>query len=1128
MTSGGKTLSAGTDYTYDAATGKVAVSDKAVTGDIKIKAEAAKLLDNITDALPDFKDKWYTTESTVLNTADGWTVSTSQYGSFTGSVTLDGEGASLTKSLYFRDGSGKLYYYKLTYKRDTVSPVIDSITNPGGSGSKEISFNVSDSVSGIQSVTVICNDNDPVIYDNDSFTADRNGSYTITVTDNAGNRSIEYVTVSDLHTHSYTYAVSQGNAAQIIESCSCGHKQTAVLSCTGSGSYTYTGSAITPVNVTYSDGWVGERPTTFSYSDNINAGTGKASITIGGVNAVKSFEITKAVPVLTDPAAQNGITYGGSLSSVVLTDGWSWEDADTVPTVSNSGYTAYYIPSDTANYDWTQIQGWNQTDGRVERTVSVGVSKADLTVNIQKASSVYGDGIAELKATAVGIVNGDTDVYSLSTTATGTSDVGNYDITGMSNNGNYNITFTGGTDAYTITRRELTVTIDVADKRYDGTKNAEIISAVLGNAVNGDNITLNRGTAAFATEKAGTDISISLAGFYISGEKSGNYTLILPTDIKADITNGWNPEADTEYTASEPNGNGWLNEDMVITAKNGYKVSLTDTADGEWKDTLTGTAERSDGSVKFYVKNVADGTISEMVTVNYRLDKGNPGGKVYFDERNIWKEFLDTNTFDLFYGSKVTVKADAQDSISGIARIEFIEASVQMSLEELKDSGIAWKELPEGGKEITVEDGKRFICYIRITDNAGNVTYISTDGAEYDTTAPVINGVENGKTYYTTQTVTVTDDNVASITLNGEAAGADITLNGNEDKVYTITVTDKAGNETMVVVTMKPIAAVNESIEGITVDNVKSSDKETIEDVIGQIDGLLKFAGLTDEERTMLSSAKQEAEKLIRKIGEAADENREISEQIAALDKNTATSSDKQAVQDLIERAEELLNGNNLTDEEREALEQVKEKAVEVVEQIEEAGKSTVTENTDKVEDITSENVTPEDKTDLEDAKADLEEALKEHGSNMTEDEKKSVQEEINRIDNAIEVVKKVEDVQELIGKLSDIITSGDADAVKAAQEAYEKLTDYEKSFVDKKKLDEAIEILAKPDNGGDTPGTPDTPDMPNTPGTSDTPDTPDTPPTGDASDIWFWFVLMFASGMGILVTGFKRRQLKR
>ena len=118
--------------------------------------------------------------------------------------------------------------------------------------------------------------------------------------------------------------------------------------------------------------------------------------------------------------------------------------------------------------------------------------------------------------------------------------------------------------------------------------------------------------------------------------------------------------------------------------------------------------------------------------------------------------------------------------------------------------------------------------------------------------------------------------------------------------------------------------------------------------------------------------------------------------------------------------------------------------------------------------------------------------------------------------------------MQELIGKLSDIITSGDADAVKAAQEAYEKLTDYEKSFVDKKKLDEAIEILAKPDNGGDTPGTPDTPDMPNTPGTSDTPDTPDTPPTGDASDIWFWFVLMFASGMGILVTGFRRRQLKR
>ena len=63
-----------------------------------------------------------------------------------------------------------------------------------------------------------------------------------------------------------------------------------------------------------------------------------------------------------------------------------------------------------------------------------------------------------------------------------------------------------------------------------------------------------------------------------------------------------------------------------------------------------------------------------------------------------------------------------------------------------------------------------------------------------------------------------------------------------------------------------------------------------------------------------------------------------------------------------------------------------------MLKEIDDADKATETENTEKVEDITSENVTPEDKGDLEKAKDDLEKALDEHGNNMTEDEKKAVE----------------------------------------------------------------------------------------------------------------------------------------
>lgn len=60
------------------------------------------------------------------------------------------------------------------------------------------------------------------------------------------------------------------------------------------------------------------------------------------------------------------------------------------------------------------------------------------------------------------------------------------------------------------------------------------------------------------------------------------------------------------------------------------------------------------------------------------------------------------------------------------------------------------------------------MVYARITDNQGNVTYISSDGLIFDGTSPSITGVTNGETYCTSQTVIVTDDNLESVTVNGK------------------------------------------------------------------------------------------------------------------------------------------------------------------------------------------------------------------------------------------------------------------------------------------------------------------------------------------------------------------------
>lgn len=237
------------------------------------------------------------------------------------------------------------------------------------------------------------------------------------------------------------------------------------------------------------------------------------------------------------------------------------------------------------------------------------------------------------------------------------------------------------------------------------------------------------------------------------------------------------------------------------------------------------------------------------------------------------------------------------------------------------------------------------------------MTYISTDGAEYDTTCPAISGIENGSIYHTTQVITVTDKNFESITVNGEPATLDsegkLALKGNLETTYAIQVMDKAGNVTEYTVTMKVIADITDSIKDITVDDVKSDDKETIETVIKNI-------------------------------------------------------------------KEELIN-DDLTDEEKAELEDEKQKAEDLIKKIEEAIGSTETDNIDKVKDITSENVETKDKSDLEKAKDELEKALDDYKDNLTDDEKKDIQDEIDRIEKALEVIDKVEKVEDLINKFKDV-----------------------------------------------------------------------------------------------------------
>ena len=154
---------------------------------------------------------------------------------------------------------------------------------------------------------------------------------------------------------------------------------------------------------------------------------------------------------------------------------------------------------------------------------------------------------------------------------------------------------------------------------------------------------------------------------------------------------------------------------------------------------------------------------------------------------------------------------------------------------------------------------------------------------------------------------------------------------------------------------------------------------------------------------------------------------------------------------------------------------------------------------------VKPDEVKPGDKTDLEDTKTKLEEML---DDDYSDDDKKNIQEAIDSIDNALEVIGNVEAVEELIDKLPENITKNDEATVKAADDAYNALTDYEKSLVDKdakKALDDAKAVLAELNKST----------------------VPNSPQTGDNSNLWLWFALMFVSGSGIFGIALYERKRK-
>lgn len=456
-------------------------------------------------------------------------------------------------------------------------------------------------------------------------------------------------------------------------------------------------------------------------------------------------------------------------------------------------------------------------------------------------------------------------------------------------------------------------------------------------------------------------------GFYIVGEASATFHIV----------NEYQPEKGRDYLTAL-NENGWTKDDFVVSAGEGRLLSLGNTASDDWTEQLRRTEETGEGSLTFYVKDKATGRISLAATETYGIDRTAPEAfDIRFNGTSVRRLPVDV-AFGLFSRKGIDVSLLAEDALSGIGSIAYYQSgSILTQAELLEVKG--WTP----GNRFTVApgDGRRIVVYVKAADLAGNEVYYASRGVEFDLTPPVIAGVKPGGTYYTTQTVEVTDRNLASVALNGETASGSLTLPGNREAVYVIKATDLAGNVTLATVTMEPISVLAQAIEGLTEGNATSAHREVLESVRAvEAD----CASATREEKEELQEILDTCHRLLDRIDTAQGELADVEGTVEGISKDTVQLTDRETLEKALEELEALLDeyGGNYTEAEEQAIEADLDRIAQALESI---GK--VLEATELIAELPRpEDVSPDD-MDADSAAAQAKAALE----SLTEHERSLV-----------------------------------------------------------------------------------------------------------------------------------------
>ena len=284
---------------------------------------------------------------------------------------------------------------------------------------------------------------------------------------------------------------------------------------------------------------------------------------------------------------------------------------------------------------------------------------------------------------------------------------------------------------------------------------------------------------------------LSTGKYYVRYKDSKNYYASSEKEVY--IANGQEikvnvPASQVGYTLSVSNTVVDYNESSTLTFKLNKGYSKTK----NFAVKVNGETVQLNNNNQYTIKNIQKDT---DITVEGVADITAPDTEIKVSNKT-WKSILNKITFGLFFKETQKAEITATDEGSGVNKYYYYvdKSGSEESLTEKQLQAVDWKE----GTSVTFSEDSNYVIYAKVTDKAGNIKYVSTDGIVIDTIAPQVSGVESNQTYTKTQTFTVTDNNLDTVKVDGKTVES---TNGSYTLVpkkgtYTIEVTDKTGNKT--------------------------------------------------------------------------------------------------------------------------------------------------------------------------------------------------------------------------------------------------------------------------------------------------------------------------------------------